>query len=179
MQPKYSQKKFLPEIDNHLKIPHTYTEVARIRDVSNYVDIYLFFQCDQYLVIAVVDDKIEFGDPRYGVDQFEAPLELLTWFPNALEEFIKPSSQGGLHPGAMTSPDEDVGGEMLCIQRAMDAGNNQGGYYIVNRSREDRYMKSLNGYSPMEMSFPENLLYQGGLLNLIKTLGEKYRRGEL
>lgn len=176
MQPKYSQEKLLPEIDNHFKIPQVYKEIARIRDTSNYGDMCLFLKYNQYLVIALVDDEIEFGDPRYGVDQFEAPLELLTWFPKALDEFIKPSSKGGLHPGAMTSQDEDVGGEMLCVQRAMDAGNNQGGYTIVNRSRPSRLY---HGYNPSRMTFPENFLYQGGLLDLIKDLGEKYQRNQL
>jgi hypothetical protein len=79
----------------------------------------------------------------------------------------------------MTSQDQDVGGEMMCIQRAMDAGNNQQGYIAVNRSRENRFMKSLGSYRPQEKCFAENFLYEGGLLDLIKNLGEKFERGDL
>ena len=176
MQPKYPQKEPLPKIENDLIYPDGAVELAKIVDTLNFGNTIFFLKYRKYLIIARARKEILTGDKRFSVGQFDAPLEVLHWFSEALGEFIKPSSQGGPHPGAMTSKDEDVGGEMLCLQRAMDAGNNQGGYVIVNRSRPSRLF---DGYSPSEITFPENLLYQGGLLNLIKTLGEKYQRGEL
>ncbi len=179
MKPKYKQETLLPKLEKDLAYPQGFIELSRLKDTLNDGDYLFLFRYDDFIIFCEICEETLQGDQRFSVSQFEAPLELLRWFPRALEEFVKPSSQGGLHPGAMTSRDEDVGGEMLCVQRAMDIGNNQGGYYIVNRSREDRFIKSLNDYGPMEICFPENFLYEGGLLNLIKTLGEKYDRGEL
>ena len=178
MQPKYPQEALMPEFVDHLTIPAGYVELARIVDDLNYKRTLYFFRYERkYLAIVSARTTVPIEDHRYTIGQFEAPLEMLVWFSKTLGEFIKPSSQGGLHPGAMTSGDEDVGGEMLCIQRAMDAGNNQSGYTIVNRSRPNRLYRT--AYRPSRITFPENFLYQGGLLNLIKTLGEKYQRGEL
>ncbi len=68
---------------------------------------------------------------------------------------------------------------MLCIQRAMDAGNRQQGYIIMNRSRNDHSDIWKDSYHPQEIVFAENFLFEGGLLDLIETLGNKYLRGEL
>ncbi|WP_199775591.1 hypothetical protein [Microbulbifer pacificus] len=117
--------------------------------------------------------------PYYRCSQADFPLGVLPWFADALTEFRKPPVQGGLHAGAMTSADEDVEGEMLCIQRSMNAGRGVGGYAIVNRSRSDHGKLWKNDYHPQEITFADNFLYDAGLLDLIKDLGEKYRRGEL
>ena len=57
-----------------------------------------------------------------------------------------------------------------------DADNNQSGDGIVSRARPSRFVPR---YSPSKITFAENFLYQGSLLNLIKNPGKKYRRGEL
>lgn len=59
------------------------------------------------------------GQPYYRCSQDDFPLEFLSWFPAALIEFQKPPVEGGLRAGAMTTPGIEVGGEMLCIQRAL------------------------------------------------------------
>jgi len=104
---------------------------------------------------------------------------MLAWFPDALTEFQKPPADGGMHPGGMTGHDEDVDGEMLCIQRAMNAGPGVGGYAIINRSRKDHSVQMEEFFRPQEVMFADNFLYEGGLLDLFKDLGEKYRRGEI
>ena len=180
LQPKYPQKELLIEIKNDLIYPSNWVELSRIVDSLNYQNTLFFHKCDEFVIITSIRSEIMAGDRSFKrIGQFEAPLEFLRWFSKALEDYITTSSQGGLHPGAMTSQDQDVGGEMMCIQRAMDAGNNQQGYTVVNRSREDRFTKSLNAYAPQKIIFAENFLYEGGLLNLIKDLGEKFERGKL
>ncbi|MFC6633029.1 hypothetical protein [Microbulbifer taiwanensis] len=103
----------------------------------------------------------------------------MPWFADALTEFRKPPVEGGLHAGAMTSADEDVESEMICIERAMNAGPCVGGYAIVNWSRRSRLGSREEHFSPQEITFADNFLYKYGLLNLIKGLGHKYRHGEL
>jgi hypothetical protein len=153
--------------------------LEKIVDRLNYQRTCFFKYKNTHLVILIADEEEPIDAKFYGVGQFEAPIEFLSWFSMALDDYIKPSAQGGLHSGAMTSQDQNVGGEMMCIQRAMDAGNNQQGYIVVNRSRENRFMKSLGSYRPLEKCFAENFLYEGGLLNLIKNLGGKFEHGEL
>ena len=70
----------------------------------------------------------------------------------------------------MTSADENVDGEMLCVQAAAQ------GYFLVNRSRQSPL---LNSYHPTEMSLSYHFLYDLGLLDFWKALGEKYEKGTL
>lgn len=72
------------------------------------------------------------------------PLRVLVWFPWTLEEFRNPPSEGGLHAGAMTTKDMDVGGEMLCVQSTSD------GYALVNRSRNKQ--DPISDYDPVDTS---------------------------
>lgn len=109
---------------------------------------------------------------KYVSDQYDFPLEALSWFPWALEEFRKPPAESGLHAGAMTTKDMDVGGEMLCVQSEID------GYALLNRSRNEQD-GSLEYFDTMEISLSYDLLYDHGLLALWKSLGKKFDRGEI
>ncbi|MGR2957214.1 hypothetical protein [Vibrio vulnificus] len=102
---------------------------------------------------------------QYYCDQFDFPLRVLSWFPKALEEFRKPAAAGGLHAGAMTSADENVDGEMLCVQAATQ------GYHLVNRSRQSP-LDVGSSYMPTRISFSYHFLYDLGFLDLLKKLGE-------
>ncbi len=119
------------------------------------------------------------GTPYYRCAQNDFPMKFLPWFSSALTEFQKPPSEGGLHAGAMTSADEDVGGEMLCIQRVMSISRGQGGYCVLNRSRCERGKDVNNKFTSHEVSWADNFLYEDGLLDLIIELAEKYQRGEI
>jgi hypothetical protein len=180
LKPDYPQKPLLPKITHHETLPSDAVELARINDRLNFNDLRVFLKIEQTLVIVKVSGPGITKNPMYVISQFELPLGFLPWFADALNGFRKPPAEGGLHAGAMTSADEDVEGEMLCIQRAMDAGNGLGGYVVVNRSRTDRlWLDDPHDYRASEITFPENFLYEGGLLQLITELGEKYRKGLL
>lgn len=179
-KPKYPLKDQLLKIEHHDNLPQGTVEIARIVDNLNYQETVTFVRQSNHLsILKAKNKKLKNGNNRYRCAQTDFPLGVLTWFSDSLENFRKPPAQGGLHAGAMTSADEDVEGEMLCIQRAMDAGNKQQGYIIVNRSRKSRLVHTEGHFMPQEIVFAENFLYQGGLLDLIKDLGERYRLGEI
>ncbi|TLM76387.1 hypothetical protein ACONUD_05345 [Microbulbifer harenosus] len=178
-KPKYPVKEQLPRIEHHEKLPYGTVELARTTD-PNEGDTVVFVQQRDHLSILKADSWLrKNGTLKYRCSQADFPLGVLPWFADALTEFRKPPAQGGLHAGAMTSADEDVEGEMLCIQRSMSAGRGVGGYAIVNRSRKSRLVSRAEHFSPQEITFADNFLYDAGLLDLIKGLGEKHRRGEL
>lgn len=85
----------------------------------------------------------------------------------------------------MTSDGEMVEGEELCIMREMGgrAWPEKGpppGYAVENRSRFERGNENMPEFQDaQEMSFSEQLLFEGGLLSLIRQLGGQYRSGAL
>ena len=178
LQPEYPQKPLLPKITDHESLPAGATELARIFDRLNSKDLFLFLKWEDTLVIVTVAGPKVNGHPRYLISQFEVSLGVLPWFAAALTDFQKPPAEGGLHAGAMSSADQEVDGDMLCIQRAMCAGENQSGYIIVNRSRPMR-TKWEDSYHASSLGFADNFLYEGGLLQLFTELGEKYKKGLL
>lgn len=178
-KPEYPVKEQLPRIEHHEKLPDGAKELARTTD-PNEGDTVVFVQQGEHLSILKADSwLLKDGTPHYRCAQTDFPLGVLPWFADALTNFRKPPAQGGLPAGAMSSADEDVEGEMLCIQRAMNAGPGVGGYSIVNWSRNDHSDLWKNDYHPQQVTFADNFLYDTGLLDLIKDLGKKYCRGEL
>jgi len=158
MQAKYPQKPLLSEITDHQQLPAQAVELAGIYNKLNYGELLLFLKMGETLVIVDASGPDINGDKHYILGQFEAPLGFLPWFADALNDFQKPPAEGGLHAGAMSSADQEVEGEMLCIQRAMDAGNHQGGYAVLNRSRPDRFRLDRNSYGASEIIFANNFL---------------------
>ena len=172
---KYPLKPQLPEILDHERLPTGAVELARIKNRLNYPKDFVFVNNNGGLSILETDTRIMGdGQERYFCFQTDFPLGFLSWFPRALQEFQKPPIKGGLPAGAMVSSDQDVEGEMLCIFRLMDAGNHQQGYSVMNRSRSERNVGTENYFVAQEISFQENFLYEGGLLQLIEDLGSRY-----
>jgi len=167
---KYPIEPALTTIVHHDQLPIDASEIGRLLDTTEREKLYVFVRRGQYLSILTSYKNIK--TQQYYCDQFDFPLKALSWFPKALEEFCKSPAEGGLHAGAMTSVDENVDGEMLCVQSATQ------GYYLVNRSRQ--CLLSLDeSYEPTEISLSNNFLYKLSFLDLWKELGEKYEQGEL
>jgi len=175
----YSVKTDLPLIAQHDQLPAGCSHLADIRDST--ADRHLYFvRNNGYLsILDVVDRQRKDGSHLYNCGQDDFPLEFLIWFPIALEEFQKPPATGGLHAGAMTTPDMEVGGEMLCVQRAIGVDQDRGGYAVVNRSRCVRGKDIEKSFTPHEVIWASRFLYEGGLLKLIIELGEKLKAGQL
>lgn len=181
-KPKYPIKEQLPRIKQHEQLPTGAVELARVNDPNSSNTVFLFIRKGKHLSILKADikpRKLRNGTFLYTCGQADYPLGMLSWFGDALSEFQKPPAEGGLHSGGMTGPDEEVEGEMLCIQRAMNAAPGTGGYSVINRSRKDHSVSLEGFFRPHETLFADNFLYEAGLLNQIKVLGDKYRRGEL
>lgn len=152
--------------------------LVELNDKLNYPDsMYAFFKQGKYLSIVDYSIITPKNEPSYlSTTQFDAPLEILPWFVNKLDFFMKPSTQGGLPPSKMATDKELVGGEQIFINRAVDAGNarRDGGYMINNLDRKDHFPR-LDGFQ--DICFSDSLLFQGGMLDLWKDLAAKYENG--
>ncbi|WP_027671599.1 hypothetical protein [Rheinheimera baltica] len=103
---------------------------------------------------------------KYSCVQHDFPIEVLIWFPKALEEFRRPPAQGGLHAGAMISNYVDVCGEMLTVGRTTE------GYALTNWSRSKHGNKS---FAPIELALDSYFLFEQGFLQRWQSLGERYK----
>jgi hypothetical protein len=178
-KPPYAVKPGLPEITRHDQLPPNCKLLANIKDNTNSTHWY-FVNNNGYLsILDVVDRQLDDGGRLYNCGHDDFPLELLTWFPSALAEFQKPPSEGGLHAGGMTTPDMEVGGEMLCVQRALGVDQDRGGYIAGNNSRCKKDYDPETEFEPHEVCWASRFLYEGGLLDLIKDLGEKLEDGKI
>lgn len=177
----YPVKLALPLITRHDQLPAGAVELAKITE-STEGGLFYFVKNNGFLSILNVTEPgrtLVNGQPYYRCSQDDFPLEFLIWFPIALEEFQKPPAEDGLHAGGMTTPDMEIGGEMLCLQRALGVDQDRGGYVVMNRSRCERNKDIETRFTPHEVTWASRFLYEGGLLALIKEMGEKLQKGTL
>jgi len=177
----YALKPALPEITRHDQLPSGAIEIAKITEYTE-GGLFYFINNNGFLSILDVTEPgrtLANGQPYYRCSQDDFPLAFLSWFPPALADFQKPPAEGGLHAGGMTTPDMDVDGEMLCVQRAMGVDRDRGGYAVMNRSRCVKNKNIETSFTPHEVIWASRFLYEGGLLELIKDLGEKFEQGKL
>ena len=170
----------LPLITHHENLPAGAKELARIIDPTTSGDLWVIVKQNENKLSLVKTYILNLDTgPKYSCHQQDFPLEFLSWFPQALIEFQKPPSEGGLHAGAMTTPDINVAGEMLCLQRALGVDQDRGGYAVLNRSRCRKNRDPETSFTPHEVCWASRFLYEGGLLDLIKDLGQKLVDGKL
>lgn len=169
--PKYPILDPLPTIQQHDQLPSNAIEIGRCIDTTEAEDLYVLVKHQKHLIILVAYRNVK--TQKYFCKQYDFPLKTLSWFPKALEEFRKPPAEGGLHAGAMISKDVDIDGEMLAV------GSYTDGYYIVNRSRNGLGCDPNANYDPVKVYLNYEFLYRLGFLDLWKTLGDKYARGEI
>lgn len=175
----YSLQVALPEITQHDFLPAGCTELAYLKDNTCSTHWYFVKNNGFLSILDVASRTLSDGSKFYRCSNDDFPLEFLTWFPNMLVEFQKTPSDGGLHAGAMTTPDMDVGGEMLCLQRALGVDQDRGGYIVRNRSRCKKGYDPEIDFEPHEVCWASRFLYDGRLLDLIKELGQKLVEGKL
>ena len=167
---KYPLANPLARFKRHDQLPSNAKHLLELIDDSDGGDkTYTFVKLGNHLSILI--SYYIFNPPEYYCDQLDFPLAVLSWFPKALEEFRKPPSEGGLHAGAMISKDIDVDGEMLAL------GSSTDGYYIINRSRNQQ--DPVVDYDPAEVPLSWHFLYEVGLLEKWKKLGEQYDKGQI
>jgi hypothetical protein len=168
----YPLLKPLDPIARHDQLPPGTIELGQCLDTTEREKLHTLVKHQNHLSVLVsYIIPWDTGD-EYYCDQYDYPLRTLSWFPWALEEFQKPPIEGGLHAGAMVSKDMDVDGEMLAVGRTTD------GYCLTNWSR-NYHKKEGSIFRPTEISLSSHFLYNLGFLDLWKSLGEKYERGEI
>jgi hypothetical protein len=154
--------------------------LIRIEDTLNYPERYpSFYQKGNFLTILrhwLITPKNK--PVRLGLIQLDVPLDFLPWFIKKFEFFITPSTQGGMPAGKMSTDEDIVSGEDIRIISAMDGGNvrKEGGYMVYNFSRQDQ---SPGGQRPQNLTFSDSFMFDGGLLDLFKTLADKHQNGTL
>jgi hypothetical protein len=179
-KPKYFVKPNLPLITRHDQLPSGAIELARIQDNTQERVLWIFVKNNTGLsILYVAQWTKKNGQQEYLCSQDDFPMEFLTWFHDALTDFQKPPAEGGLRAGAMTSADQDVGGEMLSIVSAIGEDRGYGGYTVNNWSRCQRRYDHSTEFTPHEVSWAQRFLQEGGLLDLIKSLADQYKKGTL
>lgn len=178
-KPEYLVKDNLPTISRHDQLPMGCILLGQTFDKTEN-DNWLFIKNQEGLSITQQYEKtLKNGRHIYRCHQRDFPMEFLAWFAKALEDFQKSPVDGGLPAGAMTSADQNVGGEMLCIQRAMAVNRDGGGYAVLNRSRCKRGNDINTEFEPHEIVWSDNFLYEEGVLDLIKDLAEKSKQDKV
>lgn len=105
-------------------------------------------------------------DGQHQYEQSDFPQRFLDWFAPALRDFRKPSAQAA--SSRLSSQAQEVGGEMLTLERGMSVGGDGSQGYIVNNWSRKRYLPGLEGhFMPMNVAWTEDFLFNGGLIRLL------------
>lgn len=105
-------------------------------------------------------------DGQHQYEQSDFPQRFLDWFAPALRDFRKSAAQDA--SSRLSSPVQEVGGEMLTLERGMAVGGDGSQGYIVNNWSRKRYLPGLEGhFMPMNVAWTEDFLFNGGLIRLL------------
>lgn len=162
--------------------PHPEHKVLRVFTTPQGKDDYYFIRQNDHLL--VYDERFHTypetaGGGRAGTtkllnSQFEMPLPGIRWFIDVIEQkFFKSPSEGGL-PANKLSYEETVAGEQLHVMRTLGGGERPG-YVITNGSRHAYY----GGPDLQELNLSDRWLFEGGLMDYLKKLADKYEQGTL
>ena len=170
----------LVEIKDLDNLPQGVEFLVTTEDKLNYPGRYCSFYKQGRFLTIVKHSKVKFiGEPEYtALDQIDAPLEVLPWFVDKFDFFLKLPSEGGLPAGKIATDKELVGGEFLLLIRAMTAGNarREGGYFIDNLSGYE-YDRARHGTQSILIS--DSYMFHGVFLDTWKMLAKKYENGTL
>ncbi|PPC75025.1 hypothetical protein C4K68_22630 [Pokkaliibacter plantistimulans] len=108
-------------------------------------------------------------DGQHQYEQSDFPQRFVDWFAPALRDFRKPAVQDT--SSRLSSPAQEVGGEMLTLERGMAVGGDGSQGYIVNNWSRKRYLPGLEGhFMPMNVAWTEDFLFNGGLIRLLSDI---------
>ena len=106
--------------------------------------------------------------------QFTIPLPGIRWFIDVIEKkFFKSPHEGGL-PAHKLSYEEIVAGEDLHVMRSMGGGDRPG-YTLTNATQRAHGAER----NPQRITLPDDWLFEGGLMDYLKELANKYEQGQL
>lgn len=152
----------LPKISDPASLPFGVMELGQITDTLNHNQRYVFYKNNGFLSIVEIDERtLPNGREILAFYQTDFPNAFFTWLPRTLADFRQPPNKSPY--SRMMPPEECIDGEMLTISRDISAGGpGRPGYSIYNLSRAHH-----DGQGLMKLTWMENFLYQGGLLNYI------------
>ncbi|RMQ44349.1 hypothetical protein ALQ04_02214 [Pseudomonas cichorii] len=161
---RYPLKPPLAQINDPQNLPAGVRLLSRIQDTQvPSGEHYLFFANEGGLSILHACERPSGG---YLYEQSDFPQRFLDWFAPALRDFRKPSGQGT--SSRLSAPVQEVGGEMLTLERGMAVGGEGEPGYIVNNWSRKRVLPGLGDhFMPMNVAWSERFLFQGGLLRLL------------
>ncbi|MGI1678133.1 MAG: hypothetical protein K6L75_05350 [Cellvibrionaceae bacterium] len=108
-----------------------------------------------------------------GGTLLEFPKQALPWFIKSIEEkFFKTEAEGGLKKGEFTYS-EIFNDEKMVVKRMFGLP----GYALSNFARQSYAYTTLK--SPQCAEFTDQMLFDNGLFDQLKQLGEKIARGQL
>ena len=171
--PKYPLAEPLLYINDEKNLPAGVVYLGELVRPSKGKYIFYINQKDYLSIVYIYLNPIK-KDGSYRYWQSDFPLKFLSWFPETLEKFRRGESP---YRGFMT-PEENVDGEMLAISRDMALGGpDKPGYTVYNFSRHQKAGKPLvyhddgeEWFWPMYACWTEEFLFEGGLLDFIRSL---------
>ena len=147
--------------------------VATLIDKTDLGNTFYFLIKEGYLIIA--DAQIDPDDGEWLHYQIEFPKQGLSWFLDTLEgKFYKTEAEGGLPKGTFNT-EGTVQGERLKLRRAFNAdGQGGGGYAFVTLDRKEKESVWSKSYT-----FTDSLLFEHGLMNVLKDLATRIKNGQI
>lgn len=151
--------------------------LAIFPDKTDVGNTFYFLLIDDYIIIA--DAKYftykSTGESKWLHYQIELPKHGLKWFLDALEnKFFKTEAEGGLPKGTFHY-EGTVDGERLKIRRAFNAdGNGGGGYAFITLDR-----KEPDSFWSKSYTFSDKLLFENGMIEIMKDIAKKIDKGKL
>jgi hypothetical protein len=164
---RYPLKSPLALIDDPHNPPAGARLMNQIKNPHAPGEHYLFFANNGGLSIL---HAYAWPDGGYRFAQSDFPQRFIDWFAPALRDFRKPAEQDA--SSRLSSQVQEVGGEMLTLERGMAVGGDGSPGYIVNNwsrklyfpgGREDHFM-------PMNVAWSDDFLFSGGLIRLLGDL---------
>jgi hypothetical protein len=163
---RYPLKPNLALIENPQNLPAGVRLLSQIQDPQAPGEDYLFFANHDGLSILRAHGHTSDSDSRYAYEQSDFPKHFVQWFAPALRDFRKPSAQHA--SSCLSSPVQDVGGEMLTLERGMAVGSDGSPGYIVNNWSRKRFLQGIEDhFMPMNVAWTEAFIFKGGLIRLL------------
>lgn len=166
---RYPLKPPLALIDDPKSPPAGARLLNQIKNSQAPGEHYLFF--DNNGGLSIIRAYV-MPDGEYRFEQSDFPQRFIDWFVPALRDFRKHDGQAAT--SRLSSPAQEVGGEMLTLERGMSVeADGSPGYIVNNWSRKRNYSGLEGHFMPMHVAWSDDFLFNGGLIRLLVDLEVK------
>ena len=161
---RYPLKPPLPLINDPQSPPAGARLLNQIKNPQAADEYYLIFANNGGLSILRAYAR---PDGEHGFEQSDFPQGFIDWIAQSLRDFGKHAGQDA--SSRLSSPAQEVDGEMLTLERGMAVGFDGSPGYIVNNWSRKRHFSGLEGhFIPMAVSWSDEFLFNGGLIGLVR-----------